>query len=148
MKGNTNTETPDSFAYSFDEEYYRGEFPSIDIALEEAKADRPDADTVFIGKIVPICAEEILLHADHIVERAQESLYDRVGDMADSYLDDWFRNDKNKAAAPAITAEIHSAIITIFEKHGINLHPTCWSVVDVKTVSAAEVKAASASEAA
>lgn len=134
----TDIEDTAHYAYSFDEEHYHGESNSIEAALEEAKEDREFEDAepgsvieVHIGRCIPITAEQLLIDADDIIERAQERCYDYAGEIAETYIDDWHTVPKEKKIA--IDAALHIAILDIFARHEIDLSPTCYGIEDVKS---------------
>ncbi len=125
----------EQFAYSLDEEHYHGTFDTPEMALAEGKADAESRHEVgetvkiWVGKGVPVDVKTLLPDSDDIIDRAQELIYEHVGEIGDTYLSDWHCIRKEKAEA--IDAELVPLLIELFKRHGVNLVPHCYGVADV-----------------
>lgn len=72
------------YCYSWDGEIYYGEFDSEKEALENAKGDEADAESVFIGT----CTEPVLRWGrceENIIESICENLYEDVGEASENF---------------------------------------------------------------
>ncbi|MBA4187564.1 MAG: hypothetical protein C0467_06050 [Planctomycetaceae bacterium] len=110
------------FAWSSDEETFHGSFDSVEEALDEGRSSYPDR-TIYVGE-----AAEVYVHgpdADDVTERLVSSVYDQVGEYAESFLD-----DVTKEAREELDTALTAVVSAWLTKHC--LWPTCYTIVKVK----------------
>lgn len=113
----------DMYSYSTDEEAFRGEFSTREEALSEG-ADGLTGITVWTGKCVPVNIKKYLPDACEILERMAESAYEDAGDVAESWIDDVSKEQRNE-----LTDAISAVITSWLDKH--KYQPNFWNVEDV-----------------
>ena len=82
------------YAYSTDNEYYYGDFESINDAINKCKNDNPYANEVWIGEKSIVSAHNFT-NGKIILEYIAESAYCEVGESAEDWLQKLI-TDKNK----------------------------------------------------
>lgn len=74
----------EKYCYSWDGEKYHGEFDTEKEALEDAKVDSPDVESVYIGIAespkLRWCSNE-----EEIIESIIENLYEDIGEYAEDF---------------------------------------------------------------
>jgi hypothetical protein len=126
----------DKYSYSATEDNYTGEFDSREEALEEAKAEYPDARFFWTGRNVPVDPLRYV-HADWLIEHII-NYEDFCIEQAEGWPD---CTDEQKSE---LTAALKQVFSDWMDKH--NLRPTFWLVEDVRIheVEAAATTAAPA----
>lgn len=120
-----------SYCYSYDGEFYQGEFDSPLAAAAEVFVDEPDRDSIDVGEHLHAPTTEYV-SADSIIDDITTRAYDEVGEVADGWL---YELSKNAAAK----AELEKLVADFIDKHE---RPTFWKVDNCRQVTRAEVVAA------
>lgn len=113
------------YCYSWDNERYQGKYSTEEKALDAAKKDRPEADSVYIGT----CTEPELRWnscEDYIIESIEEHLSDDVGEAAENF-------DVSTEDEMELAGMIDDAVGKWIEQN--NITPNCYSVLDGHLVS-------------
>lgn len=108
------------YCYSWDGEHYHGEFDTEQEAIEDAKKDKPFAESVYIGT----CTEpELKWHSNEeiIIESMQECLLDDVGEYAECF-------DVSSEDEILLGKMIDEVVATWIEER--NIKPNCYAVLD------------------
>jgi hypothetical protein len=85
------------WAYSFDEEQYRGSEPTIEDAIAEAIAEAASGDygQFWVGKCKRFAGAG---DANSVIERLQEQCYEECGEYGETYLEDVTAAEKQELA--------------------------------------------------
>ena len=116
----TNT---DNDSWQFDYDGYDSKEEAIKYGIKIAKIDK---ETCFrVGKSIPCSMGRI--DADNIIENAVEQLYEEVGEVSETYLEN-ITDEQEK--------ELEEALNEVFynwhKKH--DLFPTCYTIEDIEYV--------------
>lgn len=117
----------DKYAYSFNDEFYTGEFDSVEEAFKEAvAANNKNYTEVYIGKYIKP-ALGFVVSEEYIIDSIYNSLVDQVGmDAAESFeVSDEEQNELEKRLESCVEKWIKD----------MHIEPNCFSVEDVKTYS-------------
>ncbi len=116
-------DTTPEFSWSTDEERFTGRHPTRAAALAEARAEEPDARTVWVGENFPWAPS---IDGERAAERDAEAAGDECGEFAEDYAPD-------RAGAAALD-ELGDALTAVYRewlrKHA--LWPRFWMVGKVE----------------
>jgi len=111
-----------SYAYSYDQEHYHGEFTTREDAAAEGFAGDEEAETVWTGEMVePALAP----NAECLIEQMANDATDDGGDAADDYL-----SHIPKEAKEELQSELQALWDRWEAKH--NLDPDWFTVVNIQ----------------
>ena len=82
------------FCYSFDEEFYRGKFNTVEEALAAASECNDDREYVYVGKAILLDASAYV-DVDKLLEDTCVAAQDQCGEVADEYLMHWSEEEKD-----------------------------------------------------
>lgn len=113
----------DNEVWQFDYDGYESKEEAIRYGKKLAKSD--GYKRFRVGKSVPCSMATI--YADNIIENAVEQLYDEVGEVSETYLEDVTKEQEK---------ELEEALNKVFyqwhKKH--SLFPSCYTIEDVEYV--------------
>lgn len=111
------------YSWSVNEEHYHGDFATVEDAIEEAAAEEPDAEAVFVGeKDSPIQPED-WWNADDWLEHV--SCQD---EYSGEFAEDWDNSTKEQQSE--LEAEVRKVMATWLDRH--NLRPGFWLIRKAK----------------
>lgn len=109
------------WAYSDNEEEYRGRSSTPDGAIAEALDVVGHDAPIWIGEVIPVDPAQLLCDPDVIFDNAKDAAFDIVGDAADGWLD-----AVSAAAADELEAELQKVWCAWLKKH--QLEPSFYSI--------------------
>jgi hypothetical protein len=120
-----------SYCYSYDGEFYQGDFDSQLAAAAEIFQEDPERESVHVGESVHAPTTDYI-SAEWILEDITNRAYEEVGEVAEGWLGGLMRNADAKA-------ELEKLVSDFIEKHE---RPTFWKVENCRQVTRDEVMAA------
>ena len=116
-----------AYAYSTDEEVYRGPADSVEDALALAieECDPEPGQTIWVGRIVEPNMKYLLPGAEHIVEGMCDRAYDEYGEHSESWMD-----RLTKAQIDDLDDMLHFAITDWMKRH--RLEPKFYGIEDAQ----------------
>ena len=113
----------DNELWQFDYDGYESKEEAIRYGKKLAKIDK---ETCFrVGKSVPCSMATI--YADNIIENAVEQLYEEVGEVSETYLENVTDEQENE-----LEESLNEVFYNWHKKH--NLFPTCYTIEDIEYV--------------